>query len=214
MTQAPTKRQADVLTAIASLMEELGRSPSGPEIGDMLGMNHASSVYQHLDELERKGHIEIIRSEGKKANAIRLLGPAKSLLRVGWPLLGAIPAGPLSEITSEDTTYIEGIDDLVPGVRKGDFFLEVEGDSMIDAGLEPGMLVHCRPDAYVTPGSVCAVWVEGEGGTLKAVHPQGTKVRLQPANSRYEPRVLNADQVQVRGVVIQSVGVRPIKVVP
>lgn len=210
MTEPLTKRQGDVLRALAALTEELGRTPSGPELAEMLGLSHHSSVYEHLQNLEKKGYIDIVQPGGKRAQTIRFLGPARSLLMTGWAVLGAIPAGPLTEVISEDADFIERVEDLVPDIRKGDFFLEVEGDSMINIGLEPGMLVLCRPDAPIRPGSVCAVWVEGEGGTLKRVFPEGSKVRLQPENDRYEPRVFDAHLVRVQGVVLHGIGVQPI----
>jgi repressor LexA len=48
---------------------------------------------------------------------------------------------------------------------------------------------------------VVALLDSGEA-TLKRFYKEGSKVRLQPANSTMAPRVVDADRVKVQGVVI------------
>ena len=123
-----------------------------------------------------------------------------------WPLLGRIVAGePIEE--PEDNDGIHRIEDLVPGIRPGDFFLMVEGDSMIDAGLVPGQYVVIRPEMPQRNGEICAVWVEGLGATLKKVYADDGAVRLVPANPRYPTMVYPMEQVRIQGVLVAGVAI-------
>ncbi|MEO5930518.1 MAG: S24 family peptidase [Candidatus Kapaibacterium sp.] len=127
----------------------------------------------------------------------------------GWPLIGAIPAGPLSESQDEIQRNIRSIEDLVPNIRPEDFFLIVDGDSMIGAGLEPGGYVVIRPGATPAEGDICAVWIDGEGGTLKRVYSAGDgMVRLVPENPRYQPQTYPSERVTIQGVLVASVNIR------
>lgn len=56
-TSPLTTRQQQVLQFIESFARGKGYSPSIREIGEGLGMNSTSTVYSHLDALERKGAI-------------------------------------------------------------------------------------------------------------------------------------------------------------
>jgi repressor LexA len=55
----------------------------------------------------------------------------------------------------------------------------------------------------VRDGEMVIALVEGERATLKKLfRERGGKVRLQPANERMKPILVDADDVQVQGVVI------------
>lgn len=137
-----------------------------------------------------------------------LTAEGRGALGLGWPLLGQVPAGPLGGI-AEDVRWVHGLEDLL-GLRAGDFLLEVRGDSMNRLGIEDGMMAVLRPGA-ATPGAICALWVDGEGGTLKEVYPQEDgSVRLVPrsTNPRHRPVVIPAEQVRVQGRLIRVLGIK------
>jgi repressor LexA len=210
-----TPIQRRIFDFLLSFQKEHGRTPTGPEITDEFGYGDHSTVYQHLRAIARKGYLDVVQAGRRKPLRIMLTEKAARLLRRGWPLFGSIPAGPLSAVLAEDVEMIEGVEDLFPMIREDDYFLTVEGDSMIDAGLEEGMTVLMRPVSAtggagypIKPGTICAVWVEGEGGTLKRVYGEGEMVRLVPENDKYSPRSYAADQVRIQGVVVAALTVK------
>jgi repressor LexA len=204
----PTEKQRAVLEFLWSFQQRMGRTPTGPEIATQFRFRDASSAYQHLRLLAAKGFLEIVRSGRKTPLAIRLTDLAKNLLQASYPLFGTIPAGPLEVVIVEADRSVSSVEDLIPDLKPGDYFLTVEGDSMIDAGLNPGMLVVIRPDTQPKTGDICAVWVEGEGNTLKRIaFGSDSTIILEPANSRYEPMTLSPDVVRVQGVLIASLSV-------
>ncbi|MEL6610471.1 MAG: S24 family peptidase [Bacteroidota bacterium] len=126
--------------------------------------------------------------------------------------MGSIPAGPLSDALGDldDSETLTRIEDLVPGLRPGDFRLLIDGDSMDEAGLLDGMTAFFRPNVRPAARQICAVYVEGEGGTVKRVEPHHHRVRLIPDSSNpvHVPVDLPADQVLVQGVLVASFSVR------
>jgi repressor LexA len=206
-----TRRQEEVLRFISDFRDESGRPPTGPEVAERFGFSHFSSAYQHLSSLEKKGFLEIQRFGNRKPMGLRLTSRAQHLLATAWPILGAIPAGDLTEVLDEDADSVQKLEDLVPVLKHGDYFLRVSGDSMIDVGIQPGHLVILRPSLQPKDGDIAATWVDGEGATLKFVFFEKDRVRLQPANKKYTPRSYPLDQVRFQGVLVGKVDVQIFK---
>ena len=203
-----TSTQKRVLGFVAEFQAEHGRTPTGPEIADQFGYNAVRSVYQHLRLIEKKGYLSVVQPGSRKPLQIHLTDKARRLLQMAWPQSGRIPAGPVTEVGVDVDRSIEELRDLLPMVRAGDFFLTVEGDSMANAGLKAGMTLLVRPRHRVQPGTICAVWVDGDGGTLKRVFPEGDMVRLVPKNENYEPAEYPPDRIQVQGALVASIDIR------
>ena len=208
MTSELTSIQRRIFDFLTSFQDANGRTPSGPEIAEEFGYEDPSTVYQHLRAIARKGYLDIEQTGRRRPLRIVLTKKAERLLGRGWPLFGSIPAGPVSTVLAEDVETLEGVEDFFPMIREGDYFLTVEGDSMQGAGLAEGMTVLIRPAADVKPGTICAVWVEGEGGTLKRVYPEGDLVRLVPENARYAAKTFPADQVRLQGCLVAALVVQ------
>src|SRR5262249_36747618 len=87
--------------------------------------------------------------------------------------------------------------------RNGVYVLKVRGESMIDDHLCDGdYVVIERRDSARNGEQVVALLDSGEA-TLKRYYKEGgNKIRLQPANSTMEPRIVDADRLKIQGVVI------------
>lgn len=127
------------------------------------------------------------------------------------PFLGIISAGEPGPPSDDPSLHRDRIDDLIPGIDAGDFFMIVNGDSMIEAGLEHGQYVLIRPGIIPRDGDICAVWVEGLGGTLKKVYFDNAIVRLVPANPDYPVIRVPAGQVRIQGVLVAALTVRDLR---
>jgi len=211
MTLHLTRRQEQILRFIVSFREKTGRPPTGPEVASNFRFSHFSTAYQHLSSLEKKGFLEIQRFGRRAPVGLRLTARARHFLATEWPLLGAIPAGELTDILDEDVETIRKLEDIVPILKAGDYFLRVSGDSMVDAGIYPDQLVILRPALRPQNGDIAATWVDGEGATLKFVYFEHGKVRLQPANKRYTPKTYLPDQVRFQGVLVGKIDVQIFK---
>ena len=102
------------------------------------------------------------------------------------PVLGSIPAGnPILAIQSADEYAATDVSDA-----DEHFFLRVDGDSMIHAGINHGDLVLIRYQNFAANGQIIACMVNEEEATLKRFRQQGKNVILQPENPLYEPRIV------------------------
>ena len=83
----------------------------------------------------------------------------------------------------------------------GVFLLRVEGDSMIDAGINDGDYIVVDPELGYVSGDIVVVRTAEETATVKRIYPEGETVRLQPENELYSPIYLPATEVEVVGKV-------------
>lgn len=195
-----SKRQLEILQRIGDSWQS-GNFPVVRELAERMGLAGESSLTPTLLRLEGLGYIEIQGGVRGKQRMITLTGAGKAAIGMGGlPVLGHIPAGPLSEAIQEADTYVEGLGDVLPH-KPGDFLLRVHGESMLGDGILPGDLVLLRPGVGVHHGEIAAVQV-GDDATLKHVHqdPGDATVILRASNPAYHDMVVAADQVQIVGV--------------
>ncbi|MSR36548.1 MAG: transcriptional repressor LexA [Gemmatimonadetes bacterium] len=193
-----TKRQKEILDHIDGFIAERGYAPSFEEIAHHFGYSSLATVHEHLSNLERKGYI---RKSYNESRSIELVKPEEGPQAVELPLLGAIAAGLPIEAVGQHETF------AVPPdmVRRGreNYVLKVQGDSMIDEQIRDGDYIVVSQQDTADNGQMVVALVDGEGATVKKLYREpGNRVRLQPANERMDPIVLDARQVQVQGIVV------------
>ena len=81
------------------------------------------------------------------------------------------------------------------GPSSGLFALQVEGDSMKDAGILSGDIAIVEKCEMVPNGSIAAVRL-GEDATLKRVIFQKSKVILRAENPAYRDRTITAEEAE------------------
>ncbi len=116
------------------------------------------------------------------------------------PLYGRIAAGQAIEALRDDGVHIE-----VPMAMLGageHFALEVAGDSMIDAGIFDGDTVIIRKGDKADTGQIVVALIDENEVTLKRIRKRGNSIALEPANAKYEPRLLPVDKVRVQGRLV------------
>ncbi len=116
------------------------------------------------------------------------------------PVMGRIAAGvPISAI--EHHTHSIGVPpDLL---TKGEHFaLEVQGDSMVDAGILDGDTVIIRRTNTANNGDIVVALIDDEEATLKRLRKKGDSIALEAANPAYETRIFGPDRVKVQGRLI------------
>jgi repressor LexA len=119
---------------------------------------------------------------------------------VSIPLYGKIAAGLPIEAMNEHTVEIEV---PVALMGKGDHFaLEVEGDSMIEAGILDGDTVIIRKGEQAENGQIIVALIDENEVTLKRLRRRGNSIALEPANERYETKIFPAERVNVQGRLI------------
>ncbi|MEM7795608.1 MAG: S24 family peptidase [Cyanobacteria bacterium P01_C01_bin.118] len=122
----------------------------------------------------------------------------------GLPIRGEIAAGYCHEPATEDH---ECLNIEYSGRKLNDYVLKISGDSMVGAGIPDGAYVGIRPvsdDYRPKPGEIVAVYVEGQGATLKHFFQKESVVVLESANPKYEPMIfdLETNNLRVQGTHI------------
>ncbi len=168
------------------------------ELADHLGTSKVT-IFEHVGALERKG---VVKRDKHKARSLELVGDA--LLpdedrSTKLPLLGNIAAGsPIEAIENREELDLE----TMFAARKGVYVLRVRGDSMIEDHLCDGDYVVIERRETARDGEQVVALLDSGEATLKRFYRQGSNIRLQPANSTMEPRIVPANRVKIQGVVI------------
>lgn len=200
--------QRIVLEYLLQSTRRSGKTPTLPDLARRFNLEHPSSGHSYLSALETAGYIRQSISEPRPYTVIELTEKARQITFPLWFFRGGIAAGALNESSEYQEFLVEGIADLCPEAKEGDYFLRITGDSMIDAGIEPGQLALMRPGAVPKPGAICAVWVDGEGGTLKRLYIAEGKARLVPANSNYTEVEYPVENIRVQGVLVATINIK------
>lgn len=190
-----TEKQERVLAFIRDEAKQSGTTPTIREIADFMGIRSPNGVVGHLVALERKGFIT--RGENK-SRSIRVTKAAKKTIssdEQSLPLAGRVAAGAMTEAVEQSERIHFG-----RMFQKGDFVLEVEGDSMIDAHIESGDFVVVKKQRVADRGDIVVVRDDDDEATLKYWFPEKNRVRLQPANKNMKP--IYRREVHVVGVVV------------
>lgn len=116
--------------------------------------------------------------------------------REGVTFLGTIAAGlPIEALAQPET--IE-----VPDFLRGDrlcYVLQVQGESMIEAGIVDGDYVIIEQRDHARDGEIVVALVHGEEATLKRIEQQPGTVILHPTNAAMAPMSYPPDEVIIQG---------------
>jgi repressor LexA len=114
-------------------------------------------------------------------------------------MLGFVAAGaPIEAVAGSETIAVP---ETLVGQRDS-YVLRVKGDSMIDEHIRDGDFVIVEDRKSADDGEMVIALVGGLDVTLKKLYRENGRVRLQPANPAMQPILVDADQVQVQGVVV------------
>ncbi len=207
--QPLTERQKMILDFIKQSIRERGYPPSLREIGSHMGIKSTNGVNDHLTALERKGYLRrdsmksralqptemIERGATARAEAVSVAletesQPANEDATVRVEVKGTVAAGGLNELY-ESSRGSYSVDRAMLGTPASAevFALEVQGDSMVDAGIHEGDTVFVRRTTDARKGDIVVARVNGTG-TLKRYYPEKDQVRLQPENKKYSPIIV------------------------
>lgn len=218
-----TKKQKDLLLFIHERMADGDIAPSFDEMREALDLKSKSGIHRLITALVERGYLERLPHraralevkklpEGYKpgtADQSRAGTQSREIAKVhegvlaqfqSIPMYGRIAAGtPIEAIRHEGHSV-----DVPPSlIGKGDHYaLEVDGDSMVNIGIQDGDTVIIKRCENAEDGAVVVALVEGEEVTLKRIKREKGKVILIPENDNYEPRVFDANQVQIQGRLV------------
>ena len=217
-----TRKQYELLVFIDKCLKKSGVSPSFDEMKDALGLRSKSGIHRLILGLEERGFIRRLPHRARALEVLRVpenLGqgsfapnviegdfklsgaaapPAGEAVQL--PLYGRIAAGTPIEALSDHSNVVE-----VPAslVGKGEHFaLEVEGDSMVEAGIQDGDTVVLKRSNTAENGTIVVALVDENEVTLKRLRRKGNAIALEPANKDFETRIFGPGRVAVQGSLV------------
>lgn len=195
-----TDRQKDVLDVIKKYTATHGYSPTVRDIGDALGLSSPATVQTHFNKLIEKGYIT------KRKNAKRTIellvdneyeNINDSITCI--PLLGKVTAGSPIEAIQNPNELFKIPTELIPK-KKEVFALNVNGDSMINAGIFDNDIVIIEKTNHANNGEIVVAMNDDNEVTIKRFYKENNHFRLQPENDAMEPIFL--DSVTILGKLI------------
>ena len=179
-TTALTARQTRLLQLIEDSLRHRGYVPTLQEMAHAMGIVSLYGVKRHLVALERKGYIRRFPGRRRAIEIMQRVVPLEGSILI----LGRVAAGrPLLAVENQ-----EGVLSLGPALLgKGTHFaLRVQGDSMIEEGIQEGDYVIVRQQDTAGPGEIVVVLL-GEEATVKRLQKKGKTFFLEAANAAYAP---------------------------
>ena len=200
-----TFQQEKLLKFIIDYQKKNNVTPSFDEMKDGLDLKSKSGIHRILSALEERGYIKKLNNRARAIEIIKNVnlidtesGKNKNNI-ISIPILGKIAAGLPIEAISDNTNYIELPETLL---KKGEYFiLNVEGDSMIEAGIFDGDQVVIRKANDANNGEIVVALIDNNEATLKRIFKRGQQVALQPENSNYKTVIYGPDRIQIQGVL-------------
>lgn len=192
-----SQKQSEILEYIKSEILKRGYPPAVREICEAVNLKSTSSVHSHLETLEKNGYI---RRDSTKPRAIEIIDDMFNLTRrdlVQVPMIGRVAAGEplLAQENIEDYFPIPA--ELMPNNQV--YMLQVQGESMINAGILDGDYVLVEQCNTASNGQMVVALVE-DGATVKTFYKEEGIYRLQPENDTMSPIIVQ--EVTILGKVI------------
>jgi len=221
-----TRKQHDLLMFIHQRLNESGVSPSFEEMKSALSLKSKSGIHRLITGLEERGFIRRLPHRARALEVVRLpenrtgeqpvrnarvehlsgrairpvedhaIGSDTAQLSI----YGRIAAGTPIEALRDDSNHVD-----VPAtlLGRGDHYaLEVDGDSMVDAGILDGDTVLIERTEKAENGEIVVALIDNSEVTLKRFRQRGNSIALEPANVGYETRIFGPDRVAVQGRLV------------
>ena len=216
-----TKKQKNLLLFINKKLRSSGVSPSYEEMKASLNLKSKSGIHRLISALEERGFIKRLAHKARALEVIKLPETASandiynsfspSVIKGGLdseqeiggveiPVLGKIAAGTPVEAIQNEVSRIPLPENIE---KKGEYFgLKVQGDSMIEAGINDGDTVVIKKTDTADNGKIVVALIDDHEAMLKRIRKKGKTVALESANKNYETKIFGPDRVKVQGVLV------------
>ena len=216
-----TKKQKNLLIFINEKLNRTGISPSYEEMRVSLNLKSKSGIHRLISALEERGFIKRLPHKARALQVIKLPENAGAqdlynnfspkIIKGGLdlnkidkeeifvPVLGKIAAGsPIEALENQS----ESLPLSKSFLGSNEYFaLKVEGDSMINAGINTGDYVIIKKTNIAESGKIVVALIDDHEATLKRMRKKGPSIALESANPTYETKIYNAERVKIQGVL-------------
>ena len=219
-----TKKQKNLLIYINEKLKNDGVSPSYDEMRVSLNLKSKSGIHRLISALEERGFVKRLAHKARALEVVKLPENAgvkdlynnftPSIISGGLdkknntkntnkfiPVVGKIAAGlPIEAIENENESipYPPNLNN-----KNEEFYgLKVEGDSMINAGINDGDTVIIKKTNTADSGKIVVALIDDHEATLKRLRKKTNSIALESANPAYETRIFNPERVKIQGILV------------
>jgi len=192
-----TQKQKDLLLLIDRKIKAVGVPPSYDEMKDALGLASKSGIHRLITALEERGFIRRLPNKARALEVLKLPedynnapAPVAANDEYEVPFVGKIAAG--NPIAAIEDSY--NMISVPPNMMGPDHFaLEIEGESMIEAGILDGDIVIVKKANTARNNQIVVALVDQEEATLKRIYKTGQTIELIPETYSRKQRFRNKD---------------------
>ena len=187
------EKQQHLLQFIYEFTKKNGYTPSVREMCDKMNFASTSTIFYYLKKCEEQGYIK--RAKGKN-RAIEL---ARMNEFEGVPVVGKVAAGEPILALENIEDYIELPANLFDYQNDQLFILNVQGESMINIGINDGDKLIVKKQNTARNGEIVVALVD-DSATVKRFYKESDHFRLQPENDNMKPIIVK--EVNILGLVV------------
>lgn len=222
-----TKKQRELLLFINDRIKETGVSPSFDEMKEALDLASKSGIHRLITALEERG---FLRRLAHRARALEVLKLPESAVPqpvgrtpfrpsvvegnggrkvtpiprpANIPVMGKIAAGTAIEAIEHETHRVSAPDEGFD--PDNHYALEVQGESMINAGILDGDIVILKKTEQAQSGDIVVALINEETATLKRFRKKGGSIALEAANPAFGTQIFGPDHVRIQGKLVALV---------
>lgn len=173
---------------LAQFYTEAKRMPTYEEMKNLFQVASKNTVAYRVNKLLEEG---FLLKDGSKL----MLAETGSVMR-----LGTVQAGFPTAAEEDVTTELLSLDDFLIERKNSTYMLEVQGESMIDAGILEGDLVLVERGRVPRRGDIVLALVDNEY-TLKYLETEQGKPVLVPANKAFKKIYPNPNKLRIEAVL-------------
>lgn len=191
------EKEQKVLDFIIVQVKDTGYPPSVREICKAVGFKSTCSAHQYIKRLTDKGYLE---KSDLKMRALKVIEDKKEDT-ISLPIVGKVAAGEPILATENIEDYFSVGESFFSkdSLKNNNFVLRVQGESMINAGINNGDFIVVSKQSTARNGEIVVAMIDGDA-TVKTYYKEKSYIRLQPENDTMDPII--SDKVEIIGKVI------------
>ena len=195
-----TKKEQQTYDFITKYCKKFGEPPLLRQIAEGIGIKSKGVAHRYVDALIKENKIKKLphKHRGNIINQKRI----SNGLRI--KSFGKIVAGnPIDAVSDKDIIELDHIFS-----NEKCFALKVQGNSMIEAGINDGDWVIVEKQNKPIASKIMVILIDNQDVTLKYVKQINPEtVKLIPANKNLSSKSYNISRISIQGVIIGQIRV-------
>tara|TARA_Y100001970_G_scaffold243036_1_gene307952 strand:- start:1285 stop:1881 length:597 start_codon:yes stop_codon:yes gene_type:complete len=195
-----TKKEQQTYDFITKYCKKFGEPPLLRQIAEGIGIKSKGVAHRYVDALIKENKIKKLphKHRGNIINQKRI----SNGLRI--KSFGKIVAGnPIDAVSDKDIIELDHIFS-----NEKCFALKVQGNSMIEAGINDGDWVIVEKQNKPIVSKIMVILIDNQDVTLKYVKQINPEtVKLIPANKDLSSKLYNISRISIQGVIIGQIRV-------